>query len=197
MIEIYMNGENINAELENEKTVGDVLLSFEQTCEENKAAVIGIKINGKQIDSESFDQESAKELGQNDKFEFTVVTENNIKESFKNLAQLFEVLSSNMEEIPGKLQNNQKKEVSETINKLADSVDQFSHIAALASLFPETFSQKDIDGKNLKEFFSDFSSILLDFENALKNDDTVLIGDLAEYEICPRLKSISESLKTF
>lgn len=197
MIEIYMNGENINAEIENEKTVGDILLSFEQTCEENKAAVIGIKINGKQIDSESFDEESTKELGQNDKFEFTVVTQNNIKESFKNLSNLFEELSNNMEEIPGKLQNNQKKEVSETINKLADSVDQFSHLAALASLFPETFSQKNIEGKNLKEFFTDFSSILLDFENALKNDDTVLIGDLAEYEICPRLKSISDSLKTF
>ena len=197
MIEIYMNGENINAEIENEKTVGDILLSFEQTCEENKATVIGIKINGKQIDSESFDEESTKELGQNDKFEFTVVTENNIKESFNNLSNLFEELSNNMEEIPGKLQNNQKKEVSETINKLADSVDQFSHLAALASLFPETFSQKNIEGKNLKEFFTDFSSILLDFENALKNDDTVLIGDLAEYEICPRLKSISDSLKTF
>ena len=113
------------------------------------------------------------------------------------MSNLFEELSNNMEEIPGKLQNNQKKEVSETINKLADSVDQFSHLAALASLFPETFSQKNIEGKNLKEFFTDFSSILLDFENALKNDDTVLIGDLAEYEICPRLKSISDSLKTF
>ncbi len=44
------------------------------------------------------------------------------------------------------------------------------------------------------EFFADFSPILIDFEQALQNNDTVLIGDLSEYEICPRLKAISEAL---
>ena len=195
MIEIYMNGQNINAQLEEEKTVGDILNSFEQTCEENKAAVIGIILNGNQITADIFDEESKKPLGENDKFEFTVVTESNIKESFENLSKLFEQLSSQMEEVPAKLQNNQKLEVTESIKTLADSIEQFSHVAALASLFPETFSKTEINGMDIKEFFNDFSQILLDYENALQNDDTVLIGDLSEYEICPRLKSMSESLK--
>ena len=30
--------------------------------------------------------------------------------------------------------------------------------------------------------------------DALENSDSVLIGDLAEYEICPRLESIAKSL---
>lgn len=195
MVKIYINGKDSQAQIEDEKTVGDILTSFEKTCEENKAAVIGITINGKQITADIFDDEAKKELSENDTFDFTVVTVSNIKDSFANLSSLFEALSSKMEEIPAKLQNNQKVEVSESINSLADSIDQFSHVAALASLFPNDFTQTYIDGMNLNDFFADFSKVLLDYEAALQSDDTVLIGDLSEYEICPRLKSISESLK--
>ena len=34
-----------------------------------------------------------------------------------------------------------------------------------------------------------------DFEEALQNNDSVMIGDLSEYEICPRLQAISKALK--
>ena len=46
MISFYINGDKIEVQLENEKTVGDVLHSFELTCEENNAAVIGITVDG-------------------------------------------------------------------------------------------------------------------------------------------------------
>ena len=87
------------------------------------------------------------------------------------------------------------KIAAESITTLADSINHFCHLAALASLFPETFTNSTIDGMNFNDFFKDFSPILADFEQALQNNDTVMIGDLSEYEICPRLKSISESLK--
>ena len=35
-----------------------------------------------------------------------------------------------------------------------------------------------------------------DFEDALQNNDTVMLGDLSEYEICPRLKEISKALQS-
>ena len=33
-------------------------------------------------------------------------------------------------------------------------------------------------------------AILTDFEEAFKNSDSVMLGDLAEYEITPRIESI-------
>ena len=54
MISFYINGDKVEVQLENEKTVGDVLHSFELTCEENNAAVIGITVDGKAITAESF-----------------------------------------------------------------------------------------------------------------------------------------------
>ena len=195
MISFYINGDKVEVQLENEKTVGDILHSFELTCEENNAAVIGNTVDGKAITAESFDEESQKELGKDTKFEFSVVTIQSIKDAFAQLSILFDSLSERMESVPLDLQAGKNSDVSQSIKELADSIDQFCHVAALASLFPQTFKNTTIDNMNFKDFFSDFSPILLDFEQALQNNDTVLIGDLSEYEICPRLRSISEALK--
>ncbi len=195
MIEFYINGQQVDVQIEDEQTIGDVLKSFESTCEENNAAVIGITVDGKQITADIFDEEAAKPLGQNTKFEFSIVTVNDIKASFAKLSELFNELAVQMEGVPVALQSGKNLEVSESIKKLADSIDQFCHIATLASLFPETFTNESMNGANFKEFFAEFSQILKDFEDALQNNDTVMIGDLSEYEICPRLKDISKALK--
>ena len=194
MISFYINGEPVEVQLEGEETIGDVLKSFEITCEQNAAAVIGITVNGKTITAETFDEEASKKLDKDTKFEFSVVTKDSIKQSFVELAKLFEQLSQKMEEVPVALQGGKNKEVSESIKNVADSIDNFCHIAALASLFPQDFGSVKIDGKQFADFFQDFSPILSDFEQALGNNDTVLIGDLSEYEICPRLKAISQAL---
>ena len=69
MIEFYINGQQVEVQIEDEQTIGDVLKSFESTCEENDAAVIGIKVDGKQITAELFDEEASKPLTKNTKFE--------------------------------------------------------------------------------------------------------------------------------
>ena len=195
MIEFYINGQQVEVQIEDEQTVGDVLRSFEKTCEENDAAVIGISVDGKQITADIFDSEAQKALGKDTKFDFSIVTINDIKASFQKLSTLFSELAAQMEEVPVALQSGKNQEVSESIKKLADNIDQFCHIATLASLFPETFKETSVNGMNFKDFFADFSPILKDFETALQNNDTVMLGDLSEYEICPRLKEISKTLK--
>ena len=195
MIEFYINGQQVEVQIEDEQTIGDVLRSFEATCEENHAAVIGISVDGKQITADLFDEEAQKPLGPNTKFEFSIVTKDEIKAAFEKLSELFAELAAQMEGVPVALQSGKNLEVSESIKKLADSIDQFCHIATLATLFPESFTNTSVNGMSFKEFFADFSPILKDFEDALQNNDTVMLGDLSEYEICPRLKEISKALK--
>ena len=56
MSNFFINGEPVDVQFDEEKTIGEVLASFEQTCEDNKAAVIGITVNGKIITAEIFDE---------------------------------------------------------------------------------------------------------------------------------------------
>ncbi len=195
MVSFFINGDPVDVQLEGEKTVGDVLKSFEITCEENNAAVIGITVDSKVITAETFDEAASKPLDKDTKFEFSVVTKDSIKQSFTALAQLFSELAQKMEDVPAALQSGKNKEAGESIKKVADSIDEFCHVAALASLFPKDFNNTQIDGMSFTAFFEEFKPVLNDFEQALKNNDTVLIGDLSEYEICPRLRAISQSLE--
>lgn len=193
-MEFYINGDKIEAGLENEKTVGEVLQSFAVEFENNKAAVIGIKLDGNQINAEQFDEEAKKLLTDDMKFEFEIVTEPAIKDSFSILSENLKTLAEDVEQVPSMFINGKAVDANETIKRLADVIDQFCHLAALASLFPQTFANTRIGEKSLTEFFDDFSPLLTDFENALESDDTVLVGDLCEYEICPRLRDMAQSI---
>jgi len=195
MIEFFINGQKVDVQMEQEKTIGDVLVSFEKTCEENESAVIGIIIDGKQITADIYDEEIQKTLGENTKFEFTIVNKISIKTEFNLLVEKFAELSKKMEQVPADLQNGKNAQVSESIKSVADLINDFCHVATLSTLFPDDFKSITINQMSIKDFFDDFSHILLDFEQALQNNDSVLIGDLSEYEICPRLSSISEALK--
>ncbi len=193
-MEIHVNGEKIDARIEDEKTVGDILKAFEIDCQKQDAAVVGILIDGKKITAENFDEEAKHELSGNEKFEFDVVTKNSLKEEFKGLSIVFRELSKKMENVPLALQTGKDNEANGDIKILANAVEDFCHTATFASLFEE-FSLIRVEEKPLSEFFADFSPILEDFEEALKTGDTVGIGDLAEYEICPRLKSLADALE--
>ncbi len=193
-MEIHINGEKIDARIEDEKTVGDILKAFEIDCQKQDAAVVGILIDGKKITAENFDEEAKHELSGKEKFEFDVVTKNSLKEEFKGLSIVFRELSKKMENVPLALQTGKDNEANGDIKILANAVEDFCHTATFASLFEE-FSLIRVEEKPLSEFFADFSPILEDFEEALKTGDTVGIGDLAEYEICPRLKSLADALE--
>lgn len=193
-MEIHINGEKIDARIEDEKTVGDILKAFGIDCQKQDAAVVGILIDGKKITAENFDEEAKHELSGNEKFEFDVVTKNSLKEEFKGLSIVFRELSKKMENVPLALQTGKDNEANGDIKILANAVEDFCHTVTFASLFEE-FSLIRVEEKPLSEFFADFSPILEDFEEALKTGDTVGIGDLAEYEICPRLKSLADALE--
>lgn len=196
-MDLFVNGTKVDATLENEKTIGDVLRSFELACEQDDAAVIGIKVDDEKVDADSFDSYAVRPLTENTKFEFDVITRQAVGEAFKRLSTLFNTLAERMEQVPVELQSGKGKAAGESITQLADNIELFCHTAALSSLFPETYKSVLIDSKPFADFFADFTPVLSQFEEALQANDTVLVGDLSEYEICPRLKAVSKALEAF
>ena len=168
--------------------------SFEIICEEHNAAVIAISVDGKEIDSDMFEKEAEKPIVENTKLEFTVITKNQIFDTLKQSAKDFKELSNQMTEIPAAMQSGRSSDVHKIIISLADKIEAFCRTSSFASLFEE-YAKIKVEDRALGEFFNDFLPILSDFENALKTSDTVGIQDIAEYEIKPRLDSLTETLE--
>ena len=193
-MDFYINGKLIDVTLEDEKTVGDVLLSFAKTCEENRAATVAINLDGKNIPAENFDEIAVQPLKPDTRLELTVISEYDVIESLSSLKKPFTDMQKDIMEIPLLLQKGEDPEAHKIITALADLIDQFCHAASFSALFPERFNVFKIGTKTLQDFFEDFSKILGDFKNALEAKDTVTIGDIAEYEICPRIADMAEAL---
>ena len=192
---LLVNGNTIDITIENEKTVGDVLKGMEEEFAKNEATTISIILDGRKIEADAFEDAAQTPLSDSTKLELTVISLAELKESFAFEGKIAREIAGSMEEIPVQLQSGRDKEAGTVISRLADLVDSFCKTASLASLFPSLYKAISIDGKNITEFFSDFSAILADFKQALEDRDTVLIGDLAEYEISPRLNAIAEAVE--
>lgn len=194
-MEIFLNGQKLDITLEDEKTVGDVLRSFERTASQNRCATTGIKIDGNQIEAQDFDKAAAQPIESVKRIDLSVVSEDAVADAFKNASAEIKDTVELLTQIPAQLQNGGDSKAHSTIARLADVVDNFCHIIALSTLFPERFATIKIDGKNLSAFFEDFMPVFNDLNDALSNGDTVTLGDLAEYEISPRLTALASAVK--
>lgn len=195
-MEFFVNGEPIDITLENEKTVGEVLKSFEQEAEKNEATTIGIKINGKRIPAEAFDDAAKQPVDESLKIELQVLSKAAVLESFESAKAAFQELAKKLPEVPVALQSGKDKEASQMIAQLAEAIEDFCHTSALSALFPDVYERLVINGQSVTSFFEEFAPIMADFEESLKSKDTVTSGDLCEYEIAPRLEQVAQAIES-
>ena len=197
-MEIYINYNKIeDVILEDEKTIGQLLDALETEAGKNEATTVGIKFNGRQISAEEIDSIRSEEIKTDTKLELTSVSANEIDEALRNIVYTLDVNSKNLKELSVLIQTSKNKEADKIISSFADCIDYFCHLVTLTSLFPEHFESFKIEDKNIGEFFEEFSSLIKDFADSYENKDFVTTGDLSEYEISPRLDTLSKSIKEF
>ena len=190
-MQVIVNNQEIDISLEGEKTLGEFLKAFEQNCAENDATIIGIAVNDEQLSADTMENSFLKPLQDVNKLELSTVSSTDINNSLQELARQSSNIAQNFCNIPILYQTGKDGEAASYITEFADFFNAFCRTISLSSLFPNTYDTIRIHGQQVSEFLSSFSQILVDFEKALKDNDIVLIGDLAEYEIAPRLQSIA------
>ncbi|MGL4981668.1 MAG: hypothetical protein ACRC4W_02205 [Treponemataceae bacterium] len=191
----FLDQQELDITIQNEKTVGDILRGIERELEKNNATLIEIKIDNTIIKPDEFDAYFEKELNSVDTLNLVSVSSSEIIDFIKQISHNYESLCAKLEAIPVLLQTAQEVVVMETITELADSLQLFFRALHLSALFPEKFEQITIDKKSLTDFLNDFSVILQEYLQAFESKDTVLVGDLSEYEIVPRLQAVMEMVK--
>ena len=194
-MKIFINDNELDFSLENEKVCGEILNQLQVEFEKDNGTIFKIIIDDVEITAEEIEKYSQKSIDDVNTINIIAVYAEDIKISLKDLALEIESLNQSFEELPVYLQGNNQAKVPEILTKFADNFSILCRLVSLTALFPEYFENIKIDDKNLSDFIRDFAPFLEDFENAIKDNDTVTIGDIAEYEIKPRFESFCEVIK--
>ncbi len=111
-------------------------------------------------------------------------------------AHLLNNLVADMEEVSVLLQTGKDKEAMESIIRFTELSQK------LLRIYPNLMhhgiidvTKEKIQDKPFQEFYKDFNSTLIELTNAFQVSDSVLIGDLLEYEIAPRLEELTHFLE--
>lgn len=193
---LLINDEELDFTLENEKTLGDILHAVESELEGNMATITSIAINGQLLKANEIDEAEMMTIDKLETVNLSCVSQDDIYNTLKKLCFTFETMIPSIQEIPVLLQGGHDNKARAVISTFADTFDFLCRTVTLSSLFPDKFGKMCVDGLLLPAFLADFAPILKDFESALQDGDTVLVGDLSEYEIAPRLEKLSAFGKT-
>ncbi|NLK45816.1 MAG: hypothetical protein GX297_04085 [Treponema sp.] len=195
-MDIILDGVILDITIEDEKNIGDILRALERELELNSATMVEISADNTVIPADKLDNLFETPIEQVQTLEVKSVTAKEVADVLKHLFEAFESLAEKLENIPVQLQKNEDKIAMNTVTELADALSLLFQTIPYVNLFPETFDNLTIESKRPTSFISDFPSLLEDFRKAVESNDTVLIGDIAEYEIAPRLRQLSELQKS-
>jgi hypothetical protein len=117
------------------------------------------------------------------------------KDEIDNSTAKIELIAKRLEELPLDMQTGKDQKAAETIQLFSGISEKLFRILFIfkSEGFPsETFT---IDGLPSKTFLEEFNSTLKELSSAYENHDTVLVGDIAEYELAPRLLKLFSAMK--
>jgi hypothetical protein len=107
-------------------------------------------------------------------------------------------IAKRLEDLPLDIQTGKDLRVMETItlfSSLAEKIYRLVFLFKQYGIDIESIQVALRDGTvSLKDYIQEFSAALKEMVSAYENNDTVLIGDLAEYELSPRLLCLNDVL---
>jgi len=117
------------------------------------------------------------------------------KQEIDNSTAKVELIAGRLEELPLDMQTGKDRKAAETIQLFSGISEKLFRILFIFK--SEGFSTENftIDGLSAKIFLEEFNSTLKELSSAYENRDTVLVGDIAEYELAPRLLKLFSAMK--
>ncbi|MQY76900.1 MAG: hypothetical protein GH155_04645 [Spirochaeta sp.] len=111
--------------------------------------------------------------------------------ALNNLALELEKCISEISDVSLLLQTGKDRKAMEAIIRFTELNENLIRVFLnLKMSRSEESEELTIDDMSLKEFYTELNTVLKELVEAFHSQDSVLIGDLLEYEIAPRLESI-------
>ena len=112
-----------------------------------------------------------------------------------NAEALIKSISERMEELPLDLQTGKDKRAAETMQLFSGIGEKLFRIFFIYRSEGLSIDEYKIDETPAREFIDGFNASIIELSEAYKNQDIVLAGDIAEYELSPKLSRFYTALK--
>ncbi len=190
-MDIFIDNKAIDFTIENENTIGQLLGEIEKLCENAGMTITGIQINGASVAAEDLDEIFLKPLTAVQRIDLETISGVEIRHMMNSLGTAFLSHAHMLREIPVKLQTGNDLFVMEGINHFSRDLQNIYRIIPLLHLTGLEETDLMIEGEPLNTLPERLSPLLHDLLEGLKTGDTVLVGDISEYELAPRIENLS------
>jgi hypothetical protein len=102
-------------------------------------------------------------------------------------------LRDEAQEVSVLLQTGRDRQAMETIIRFSELSQSLARV--LHCLADSDGNRPSVGGRDLREFYTELNGFLSELVEAFSAQDTVLIGDLMEYEVAPRLEELRSALE--
>ena len=106
-------------------------------------------------------------------------------------------IAERMEELPLDIQTGKDQRAAETIQHFSRTGEKLFRIFFILKSEGLSLDTFVIDGLPARTFMEELKAALSELSAAYENRDTVLVGDLSEYELAPRLLKFFFALKNY
>jgi hypothetical protein len=100
------------------------------------------------------------------------------------------------EEIPSELQSGQAQQAMATVARFTEVAGRVLRILPRVAEVRPALQSETVEGKPFNEAIGGINELLGELEEAFRNSDYVLVGDILEYEILPRFSALSSTVAT-
>jgi hypothetical protein len=110
-------------------------------------------------------------------------------------AALFDGRSGDLADIPVLLQTGKEDQAMKTVLFFIEIFNKVIRVIPELRRNGVDTTSISVDGAQMPDFYGSFNEVLRQLTEAFEHKDAVLIGDLAEYEILPRMKSFFAAMR--
>lgn len=193
-MDILINGTRIEFQIEQEKTVGEILGSLETECEKAGMTITGIRADGETVALASLDDFFTRSHDSVSRLELDTISGAEIRACMRELGASFSAVAPLLRDIPVQLQTGKDLKVMETIHGFSLSLQNLYQLLPLMSVAGISAKEPRMDRVALLEMPGELSPLLADLLDGLQKKDTVLVGDISEYELAPRIERMGAAL---
>ncbi|MDR1411071.1 MAG: hypothetical protein LBI91_02560 [Spirochaetaceae bacterium] len=116
-------------------------------------------------------------------------------EEIGRIESLVAGIAGRLEELPLDIQTGKDGRAAETVGGFSAVAEKLFRLFYLIQAQGQDLSGILVESSPVYDFLGEFSAALKELLAAYEGRDVVLVGDLAEYELAPRLRSFYEALK--